>query len=187
MSYINYPDPKPEDYKNMLSETAKYRHLTTPYCKGAGVDIASQGDPVVPWAMSFDLPEKEFMEYSGGNKPKGVIHLRGFADNLPFDECSLDFVYSSHLLEDYLDWLPVLNEWVSVLKFGGYLIVLVPDKDLWAAALARGQAPNCSHKHESHAGELSTYAKKLGLKVIDDRLTNCFPGDYTVMFIAKKI
>lgn len=123
-----------QEFNAAYSETAKYRALTTPHCylpdgkPGCGVDIASQGDSVVPWAMGFDLPSNEFNYYCGGAPAKGFIQLRGHAHSLPFDGGSLDFVYSSHLLEDYLDWMPILKEWVRVLKTGGKLIVLVPDK-----------------------------------------------------------
>jgi len=169
-----------------ISETSKYRHLTVPHCQGCGVDVASQGDPVVPWAMNFELPEKEFAYYNSGNKPRGPIQLSGFANALPFNNDSLDFVYSSHLLEDFADWTPLLKEWVRVLKPGGKLIVLIPDRELWVAACEKGQPPNDAHRHEGKPGELSTYAEALGLKVLEDRLTNVFEGDYSILFVAQK-
>jgi SAM-dependent methyltransferase len=181
------------ELQQALSETAKYRHLTAKYCftsngePGCGVDIASQGDAVVPWAISFDLPKGDFDYYCSGEQPKGALHLRGYGDKLPFEDNSLDFVYSSHLLEDYADWDPVLSEWVRVLKVGGSLIVLVPDKELWAEAMKNGQSPNLAHKHESHPGELSTYAERFGLLTVQDRLTKQFVGDYSVLFVAKKV
>ncbi len=181
------------EFRNAKSETEKYRELTAKYCyrsdglPGCGVDIASQGAPVVTWAMGFDLPPKEFSDYCGGHPAKGEIQLRGFAEALPFDDGSLDFVYSSHLLEDYFDWTPILREWVRVLKPGGKLIVLIPDVSLWAAAIRRGQTPNCSHRHEGTVGELSFYAEKLKLRVIEDRLTAIVPEDYTILFAAEKL
>ena len=186
MSYLKF---KPVPLDKCGSETEKYRHLTAPYCTGCGVDIASQGVPVVPWAVSFDLPEKEFLKYSGGNPPKGPIHLRGYADKLPFDDKSLDFVYSSHLLEDYLDWNPVLAEWTRCVKIGGVIVILVPDKKLWNEAIAAGQPPNNSHKHESYVGELTeVFSKFFGhFEVKEDRLTALTPTDYSILFVAKRI
>lgn len=169
-----------------MSETSKYRHLTVPYCVGLGVDIASQGDAVTPTAISFDLPPDEFAHYCSGHPAKGIIHLRGHAEKLPFDNDCLDYVYSSHLLEDYADWWPCLIEWTRVLKPGGTLIILVPDSKLWNEAITKGQPPNCSHKHEARIGELSEYAPQLGLVVVQDALTALTPEDYSILFIAVK-
>lgn len=169
-----------------MSETSKYRHMTGPYCQGCGIDIASQGDPVVPWAWQLDLPEKEFAYYNSNHAPRGPIQLRGDALKLPVDSNSLDFCYSSHLLEDYLDWMPVLQEWVRVIKPKGFLVILVPDKERWNEAIRKGQPPNCAHKHESFAGELSGYASALGLEVVIDALTNQFEGDYSILFVGRK-
>jgi SAM-dependent methyltransferase len=189
---MKYEPLSESEMLNPVSETARYRHLTASYCHleggipGVGVDIASQGDSVVPWAVGFDLPVEEFNYYCSNHPAKGPIQLRGHADQLPFENESLDFVYSSHLLEDYLVWGPILTEWVRILRPNGYLIILVPDKELWGRAILAGQTPNCAHKHESHAGELSTYAEELNLQVIEDRLTTAFPGDYSVLFVGRK-
>jgi SAM-dependent methyltransferase len=172
-----------------VSETAKYRMLTTKYCGGCGIDIASQGDPVVPWAWSFDLPERSFLEYNSGHAPQGPIPLRGFADKLPVEDFSLDFVYSSHLLEDYPEeeWNKMLTEWSRVIKPGGFLIILCPERNLWAAALAKGQTPNCSHRYEPFLGDFTRHANEIGgLIVKEERLTNLFEGDYSILFVAEK-
>ena len=172
-----------------MSETARYRHMTAQYCQGAGVDIASQGDAVVPWAMSFDLPEPEFSQYSSGQPAKGPIHLRGRAGKLPFDSASLDFVYASHILEDSLDWIPWVKEWSRCVRIGGHIIILIPEKDLWDRAIQRGQNPNCAHMHEGRVGELTElFNKYFGhFDVICDKLTALTPEDYTIMFVAKRI
>lgn len=153
---------------------------------GCGVDIASQGDPVVPWAWQFDLPQDQFAAYCGGAPARGPIQLRGDARSLPIDSGSLDFVYSSHLLEDFWPWMPVLKEWVRVLKPGGKLIILIPDRARWLAACAAGQPPNDAHRHEGQVGELTSYADPLGLKVIEDRFTDTQEGDYTILGVFEK-
>lgn len=187
MSYITYPPPTEEEFRACTSETAKYRHLTAPYCSGAGVDIASQGVPVVPWAIQFDLPENEFLHYSSGHPPASPIPLRGHADRLPFVDNSLDFVYSSHYIEDVYDWNPLLNEWIRVLKPGGNLIILLPDKKLWNEAIAKGQPPNCAHRHESYAGELTYWLTPKGMDIVKDELTSLFAGDYNILCVSTKL
>lgn len=177
------------DAINYPSETAKYRTLTVPYCKGAGLDIASQGSPVVPWAWQLDLPPAEFEHYNGGGAPRGPIQLRGNARRLPVESGSLDFVYSSHLLEDFPQetWPDILGEWSRVLKSNGYLIILVPERTRWAAAIARGQSPNCSHAGpEPLVGDMSKAAKAIGLQVIIDQMTDLWPEDYSILGVFRK-
>lgn len=170
-----------------MSETSKYRHLTLPYCQGCGIDIASQGDPVVNTAFQLDLPKAEFDRYNSNNPPHGPIQLRGHAEKLPIEDDSLGFLYSSHLLEDFADWTPLLKEWVRVIRPGGYLIILIPDKERWNAAIANGQPPNCAHRHEGKVFELSSYAADLHLEVVKDELTNITPEDYSILFVGRKL
>lgn len=170
-----------------MSEAAKYLHLYRHYLTGCGIDIGSQGSPVIDTAIGIDLPEAEFNYYNGGHPPRGPIQMRlDGLKKLPFDSNSLGFLFSSHLLEDSEYWGPVLIEWVRVIKPGGHLVILIPDKKLWAEAMRRGQLGNPAHKHEGTVGELSTYAEKLGVEVLHDQLTDQFPGDYTIMAVFRK-
>lgn len=172
-----------------MSETSKQRQHTTKYTPPGtnGVDLASGGDAIVPWAISFDLPPDEYMYYN--TQPEDHperFQWRGHVTDLPFKDDQLDWVYASHILEDFLHWEPVMREWVRVLKPGGNMIIMVPEIKLWDEAIKRGQMPNCLHRHEAKVGELSTYADALGLDVVEDRLTNSFPNDYNILFVAKK-
>lgn len=189
MSYVKFTKPSPELFRACSSETARYRYLTAPFCQGAGVDVASQGVPVVPWAISFDLPEEEFLNYSNGAGPKGPIHLRGHADRLPFESGSLDFVYSSHYIEDVAEWIPLLAEWTRCVRISGFIVILLPDKELWNAAVAAGQPPNCAHRHEGRPGELSEVFSKYfeHFRVMKDELTRVVPEDYNILFVAQRI
>ena len=38
------------------SETSKFRYLFLDYCKGNGIDIGFGGDPILPTAITIDLP-----------------------------------------------------------------------------------------------------------------------------------
>lgn len=177
-----------------MSEISKYRHLLTKFCydeegnPAVGLDVASQGDPIVPWAFQLDLPPAEFIRYSSGQKPIG-IQLYGHAQKLPIADQSLSFLSSSHLLEDFEDWLPVIKEWCRCVKIGGNLIILIPEKDLWDTAIRNGQPPNNSHRHEGRVGELTDiFQRYFGhFEVQEDRLTDLYPGDYTILFVAKRI
>ena len=84
---------------------------------------------------------KRFLEIGPGNNriagfetvviapKKNVDYVRDCAKRLPFDNCTFDIVYSSHVLE-HIPWYQVeevLREWVRILKPGGYMELWVPD------------------------------------------------------------
>lgn len=85
------------------------------YFKGKGLDIGAGGTPVTEDADTFDL-----MDGDGD-----AAHLSGV------DPETYDFVYSSHLLEHMEDPQAVLQVWWRAVKPGGFLIVAVPDEDLY--------------------------------------------------------
>lgn len=165
------------------SETSKHRHLVVDYCRGNGVDLGSSGDPVVPHVIQVDLPPDQYKHYNT-TRPEAVIQWRGSAADLPFKDGTLDFVHSSHLLEDFVDWTPLLLEWDRVLRPGGYMLIAVPDRGRFRAAVARGQGDNLSHKHESHVGEL-TSALPYYQPIMDGFVTD-HPFEYSILYIGRK-
>src|SRR5688572_23117758 len=119
--------------EGIMSETSKYRHLTTKFCQGNGIDIGSGGDPVVPNAIQIELPMAEYTKYRSGDVHQSAIQWHGDCFNLPFKDGVLDFVYASHLIEDWNPqrWPTVLSEWVRCLKPGGNIVILVPEVTRW--------------------------------------------------------
>lgn len=185
------------------SETSRYRNLVERYCQGSGLDLGSAGDPVVPWAIQLELPDAP-QSYNpaawGGVEPQ----LRGDARKLYwFADGVLDWVYSSHLLEDFSrsDWGTILLEWCRVVKPQGHLIILVPEHARWQAELTRGRSPNCAHQHEPSVGELTglmevqnsvvqdlTWKRRFGRwEVLEDRLATDDPNEYTILFVARRL
>ncbi|HUL52738.1 MAG TPA: class I SAM-dependent methyltransferase, partial [Opitutaceae bacterium] len=132
--------PPPVPYS---SETSKCRARLAPYCTGCGVDVGCGGDPILPQALRVDLPQP-YARYSdlpvqlGGD----ASQLRWFADG------QLDFVFSSHVLEDFADTRTVLREWLRVLRPGGRLVLYCPDEQVYRAhCAATGQPYNQHHVH----------------------------------------
>jgi len=125
------------------SETRKCRSRLAPYCEGFGLDLGFGGDPICPHAVRIDLPSPytkvgTFPVQLGGD----CTRLIWFRDGV------LDFVYSSHLLEDFVDTRGVLTEWLRVLKVGGRLIIFCPDEVRYREhCRTTGQAYNPHHVH----------------------------------------
>ena len=126
----------------MGSETALCRRRLKRFCKGNGLDLGYGGDPIVPDAITVDLPTPY---RNAGNAP---LNIRGDATNLFwFKNAVLDYVYSSHLLEDFMDTKSILKEWLRVLKSGGYLILYCPDEKKYRKHCKKtGQTYNQNHK-----------------------------------------
>jgi predicted SAM-dependent methyltransferase len=125
------------------SETSKCRPRLARYCTGYGVDLGFGGDPITPAAIRVDSPHP-YAET--GDAP---VQLGGDATLLHwFRDGVLDYVYSSHLLEDFPDTAAVLKEWLRVLKPGGRLIIFCPDEQTYREHCRKtGQTYNENHKH----------------------------------------
>jgi len=123
-----------------MSETAKHRSLFLPYCIGNGLDIGYGGDPIVETAITLDQADRYSFE---GDKPQNITadacSLYMFADN------SLDYVYSSHCIEDFRQTAGVLQEWVRVIKPGGFLCLLFPDERVYRE---KSKTPNIAHVYD---------------------------------------
>ena len=175
---MNYTTKITKEQLN-ISETYYRLNTVRQYCKGNGIDIGSQGCPVQPDSIQIEYDRSRFSD-------EVPIHWEGDGcQNLPFKDNVLDYVYSSHLLEDYLDWVPILSEWNRVIKPGGYIVIMVPDKIIFRERVKNGQDDNPNHKHESYVGELTEYYGEnfKNFEIICDYLTDA----YNILFVARKI
>jgi len=99
------------------------------YFKGRGLDVGYGGDLVVPNCRGWDVED-------------GDAHdLATVGDN------SYDFVYSSHILEHLQNPAKALRNWWRVLKPGGYLILYVPERDLFERKRTLPSDVSLDHKH----------------------------------------
>jgi SAM-dependent methyltransferase len=103
----------------MTHEASKTRSVRSTdfdvtYLSGRVIDIGCGQDLVVPHAEPFDL-------------------IHGDAQQIGMLRPSLayDTVYSSHCLEHMKDVPAALSQWWTLVKPGGFLIVVVPDEDLY--------------------------------------------------------
>lgn len=167
--------------KASRSETSKCRLALAKYCIGNGLDIGFGGDPIKPDSIAMDLPDS-YAKYQ--DNPQ---HLHGQADNL-FWFCDevLDYVYSSHVLEDFPDTPKVLKEWLRIIKPGGRLVLYLPDEQTYREHChSQGKPPNPYHIHANFS---LAYVKALlpshGIEVEHER----FPvGIYSFELVLRKI
>lgn len=69
-------------------------------------------------------------EYYYYYNKKGKVIINDAVDiSLVKNEC-YDFVFSSHSLEHIANPLKAINEWLRIIKNGGYIIIIVPEKSM---------------------------------------------------------
>ena len=160
-----------------MSETAKHRNLFLPYCKGNGLDIGYGGDPVVDTAITLDQEQRYSFE---GSKPQNLTadaaNLYMFADN------ALDYVYSSHCIEDFGDTAAILKEWFRVVKPGGFMCLLFPDEQVYRQ---RSRTTNIAHVHADFS--LDFVVHRLPPNAIIMKAVNLFDdNDYNCAVVVEK-
>ena len=117
-----------------MNESKKTRKIRGPefikkYFQGNIIDIGAGNDPVTSDAETFDMVDGDANVISR-YKTKNTY----------------DLVHSSHCLEHMVDAKNALNEWWSLLKPGGYMILVVPDEDLYEQKMWPSIFNN-DHKH----------------------------------------
>lgn len=169
-------------------ETSKFRELLAGFCLGDGVDIGFGTDPIVETAIRIDdtsswLPP---YEHSVEYRQMTGLQLKGDARSLKwFTDGCMDYVYSSHTLEDFEDKEMVLKEWVRILKPGGHLVLLLPDEQCYRQF---EKNLNPLHKDENFCLETAVnLVRGLGLYIV--RTWNFLPhddGDYNFALVAMR-
>lgn len=164
-------------------ETAKVAKRVAKYCKGQGLDLGCGNILVSPNAIGVDFEKSAdvatvILDLS---KPHA---LKMFADK------SMDFVFSSHFLEDLKDTKGTLREWCRVIKPGGYLVLYVPDKSIYPHVGQPGASPY--HKVNLGIDDIGIILYEIGgFKVISAKIRNNYErfiiNEYSFELVAKKL
>lgn len=171
------------------SETAKVRHLVLPYCNGLGCDVGFGGDKVKKencLGIDFKKP------YAHAGEDKVDIACDLSKDAIPVEDNYFDYVYSSHLIEDFEDTGRVLWDFVRITKSGGNVILVFPDQPKYEAICnATGQVLNQYHVHKNMGFDymikcLGEIAKDYGFNWEILFSSNC-EIDYNVVIVIKII
>jgi ADP-heptose:LPS heptosyltransferase len=101
-----------------------------------------------------------------------------------FGSASMDFVFSSHLLEHVDDYKAALKEWWRVIKPGGHLVLYLPHRDLYPRIGQPGSNPD--HKHDFAPADIVEAMKAIGcwdLVRNEDRAANT---EYSFFQVYRK-
>lgn len=159
------------------------------FCKGEGLDIGCGNDVVIKGCYGWDLAHGD------------AQYLATIEDE------SLDYVYSSHCLEHMVDVRVALKNWFRVLRKGGYLLLYIPERDLYEKRKRLPSRFNPHHRHmfklgqsdefdtldiieeikESLDGYEIIYAKICddGYEVLPEHIQSS--GEYSIEIVLQKI
>ncbi len=124
------------------SESKKIVWEVAPYLRGRGVDLGAGMFKILPQAIAVD--NGHHAVFGHNIKPDVTVQTAEKLDI--FGSGSMDFVYSSHLLEHIENYKAALQEWWRLVKEGGVLALYLPHKKFYPNIGTYGCNPD--HKHD---------------------------------------
>lgn len=158
------------------NEAAKIKYDIVPYTRGRGLDIGCGGFKAYEHFIGVDNMHHA-QEFGWQYKPDMAIDDAMKLD--VFASQSMDFVFSSHLLEHMPDPERTLREWWRVIKPGGYLVLYLPDDELYPKMGTEGANPD--HKHDLNRTKVCAWMQDVGswdLVVEELRDADNGPGEH---------
>lgn len=135
------------------NEAAKVRWDLVPFTRGRGLDLGCGPFKAFPHFIGVDNG------HHWGTEGADVA-VKTCEDLSLFATQSMDFVFSSHLLEHIEDTKAALKEWWRVIKTGGYLCLYLPHKDFYPNVGEEGANPD--HKHDFTPQDIIEAMKEVG-------------------------
>jgi SAM-dependent methyltransferase len=110
-----------ETSKSVIRRFYDIRYCNT-YFVGKGIDIGCGADSIGKYSEQFPLmTELRPWDWADGDAEQMASLANG----------TYDFVHSSHCLEHVKDPYTAFKNWLRILKPNGYMIVTVPDEDMY--------------------------------------------------------
>jgi ADP-heptose:LPS heptosyltransferase/predicted SAM-dependent methyltransferase len=134
--------------------------------------------------------EKAFPHFigvdNGHHFGRGAADVFAEADQLGmFVDASMDFVFSSHVLEHMRDMQAAVNEWGRVVKPGGYLVLYVPSANLYPKVGEPGANPD--HKHDIYPGDLERLLESANDSwIVIESEERAGGEEYSLYLVARK-
>lgn len=121
------------------------------YVRGFGIDIGPGTNRLSPTVLCTDWYPHVGVDFIWNCVHEGGRYPYPFMPNI------FDFVFASHILEDFapdeIQW--VFDEWLRMIKPGGYLVILVPDME-------GGRYPDWDEKFTEEDEEVKTGKRQIG-------------------------
>jgi predicted SAM-dependent methyltransferase len=121
------------------NEAAKCKYDIVQYTRGRGLDLGCGPSKAFPHFIGVDNGvDTELF----GIQIQPDLRLRTCEKLDMFADGSMDFIFSSHLLEHIEDYNSALKEWWRVITDGGHLVLYLPDEDEYPKVGQPGANPD---------------------------------------------
>jgi ADP-heptose:LPS heptosyltransferase len=164
-----------------VAESKKICWEVAPYLRGRGVDLGAGTFKVLPHVISVDNGNHEQF----GHTIQPDVRVETCEKMDIFASQSMDFVYSSHLLEHITNWQAALHEWWRLVKVGGFMILYLPHKDFYPNVGQPGANPD--HKQDFLPKDIiDVMSERKGWDLIECQERN-EDMEYSMLLIFKKL
>ena len=160
------------------NEAGKIKWDLVEYTNGVGLDLGCGHSKAFPHFIGVD--NGHHWGTAGAD-----VAVKTCEDLSIFAGQSMDFVFSSHLLEHIQDTKAALKEWWRVLKVGGRLCLYLPHKDLYPNCGQPGSNPD--HKHDFMPDDIEGIMKELGGWDMVRNETRAETNEYSFFQVYKKL
>jgi predicted SAM-dependent methyltransferase/ADP-heptose:LPS heptosyltransferase len=153
------------------------------WTRGKGIDVGCGAYKPYQHFIGCDSG-RDIQLYGHSFKPD--VWIDDAAELKVFASESLDFVFSSHLLEHIEPdrVVKTLKEWLRVLKVGGYLVMYLPDENQYPKIGEEGA--NKDHKWNVSRAALVGYMEKAGFWDLVDYQVRDKELEYSLWFVFQK-
>ena len=164
------------------NESAKIKWELVPYTRGRGLDLGC--GPYKPFAHFIGVDNGHHAQMFGWQfKPDLIVNTCEKLDLIATQ--SMDFVFSSHLLEHIEDYRAALREWWRVVKPNGFLCLYLPHGDFYPNIGTTGANPD--HKHDFRPADIVEAMGDLkGWDLVEKQDRN-EGNEYSFFMVFKKL
>ena len=170
--------------EGVKTEAQEIQGIADRYCVGNGLDLGCGERKIVADAVGVDF----MTQYAIAGHPVTQADFHGgWADYFNSEKpADLDYIFSSHLIEDFDNAYQILDHWVEAIKPGGHIVLYLPiERKFKDHCHATGQLYNPHHK-QNWTGYKDFMDKLTNDKV---NLTEGYdgPGIYSFYVVLQKV
>jgi len=157
-------------------EVRKCRHRVVSFLTGHGLDLGCGTEKICETAIGIDIVKTPAVDICLDLSASDALSI--------FSDCSMDYVFSSHCLEDFVATAGTIKEWWRLVKPSGYLILYGPDPNFYPRIGTAGA--NVEHEHDLYWQQVWNIIKNFGNAKLIHASRHNESNEYSWLLIVQK-